>query len=84
MRRLKRVVKRQPGEFRLLLRIGIDGVRTPEEALMYAAGVNLVRFKRHVAKVQHRLYWDQPHRKIKVQARRRRRTLELKAQGSGV
>jgi len=84
MRRLKRVEKRKPGEFRLLVRIGMDGVRTREEALEYAAGINVVRFKKHVEKLRHRLYWDLALRKIKVRARRRRRTLTLKVQGGDV
>jgi hypothetical protein len=81
MRRLKKVEKRKPGEFRLLLRIGIDGVRTPEEALEHAAGINLVRFRKHLAKLTYRLYWDAAMRKISLKARRRRRALALKARG---
>lgn len=77
MRRLKRVEKRKPGEFRLLLRIGVDGVRTSEEALEYAAGVNVVRFKRHVEKLRHLLYWDNALRRIKLKTRRQRQAEKL-------
>lgn len=59
MRRLKRVEKRKPGDFRLLLRLGVD--------------VNVARFKKHIARLQHRLYWDLALRQIKIKSRRRRR-----------
>jgi len=35
--------------------------------------VNLVRFKKHVARLQHRLYRDLALRQIKLRNRRRRR-----------
>jgi hypothetical protein len=63
------------------MRIGMDGTRTREEALEYAAGINAVRFKKHIAKLRHRLYWDLALRKIKVQARRRRRAEKLAREG---
>lgn len=77
MRRLKRVEKKKPGEFRLLLRIGMNGVRTREEALDYAADINVVRFKKHIDKLRHQLYWDLALRTIKIKSRRRRRAEKL-------
>lgn len=57
MRRLKPQEKR-PGAFRMLRALPMD--------------LNLARFKKFVARLEHRLYWDQALRKIKLKNRRRR------------
>jgi hypothetical protein len=57
MRRLSPQETKRVGEFRLL-RLDTD--------------VNLARFTKHVAKLQHRLYWDLSLRQIKIKSRRAR------------
>ncbi len=77
MRRLRPVQKRKPGEFRLLRHIGVGSGRTREEALAHATEVNVSRFRKHVARLKHRLRADLALRKIKLQARRRSRAERL-------
>lgn len=71
MRRVKRVEKRGLGEFRLLRHIGHGRGLSREEALDYAADVNVARLKKHMAKVARLLHSDLPLRRIKIKTRRR-------------
>lgn len=57
MRRVKRVEKRQPGEFRLLKRLGVE--------------INLVRFRKHMARLERSMHADLAYRRIKIKSRRR-------------
>lgn len=77
MRRMRPVETKKPGEFRLLMHIGLNTGRTREEAQDFAARLNLQRLEKHVDRLQHRLYSDVALRKIKLQNRRRSRAVLL-------
>lgn len=77
MRRMRPVETKKPGQFRLLIHIGLNAGRTREEAQAFAARLNLQRLEKHVDRLQHRLYRDVALQKIKLQNRRRSRAALL-------
>ena len=74
---MRRIEKRKPGEFRMLMHLGSRAGRTREEAQAFTARLNLRRLEKHVARLRRRLYRDMALRKIKLQRRRRDRAARL-------